>query len=443
MLTPEAEIEDEIVQADETKERLYTALSRLELAVVPIPTAVVHDVPAAVDPPTIDPPAVDPPTVDPPVADARMPDATTTGAALPARGAKVRLPKISLLRFNGNPVKWTSFWDSYQSAIHANSGLSEVDKFNYLRSLLDHTAFDAIAGLTLSAANYQQAIEILRKRFGNKQVIISKHMDTLLNMNTISSDRNLKELRQLYDHTEAHVRSLRSLGIEAASYGALLSPVLLSKLPPDLRLIVSRKVSDANLNMDALLTTFEEELTARERANPQLSRRSQEKPHPTASTLFSGSRDSKADPQCCYCRQSHPSASCTSVTNPAARKQVLKSSGRCFNYLRRSHVSRECKSSFRCHKCKRKHHTSICEADLKQPSDSSPRPAESGLNHEAPPYQPAQTTSNLCSDSLHAGLLEQEFIIRATLVSHSKYVLSSMVAARSPISANVHVVTSV
>ena len=208
--------------------------------------------------------------------------------------------------------------------------LSEVDKFNYLRSLLNHTAFDAIAGLTLSAANYQQAIEILQKRFGNKQVIISKHMDALMNMATIPSDRNLKELRRLYDHTESHVRGLKSLGIEAASYGALLSPILLTKLPPDLRLIVSRKVSSSNLDMDALLTTFEEELTARERANPQLPRRIQEKSQHTASTLLSGSRDSKADPLCSYCQQSHPSTSCTSVTDPTERKLILKSSGRCF-----------------------------------------------------------------------------------------------------------------
>ena len=85
----------------------------------------------------------------------------------------------------------------------------------------------------------------------------SKHMDILM---SITSDRNLKELRRLYDHTESHVRSLRSLGIEATSYGTLLSPVLLAKLPPDLRLIVSRKVSDSNLDIDALLSTFEEEL---------------------------------------------------------------------------------------------------------------------------------------------------------------------------------------
>ena len=131
----------------------------------------------------------------------------------------MKLPKITLPRFNGDPVKWTSFSDSYQSAVHLNADLSEVDKFNYLRSLLDNAAHDAIAGLTLSSANYKQAVEILRKHFGNKQVIISKHMDTLMNMNTISSDRHLNDLRRLYDHTESHVRSSRSLGIKAASYG--------------------------------------------------------------------------------------------------------------------------------------------------------------------------------------------------------------------------------
>ena len=92
-------------------------------------------------------------------------------------------------------MKWTSYWDSYQSAIHLNSELTEVDKFDYLRSLLDHSAYDAIAGLTLSSANCQQAIEILCKHFGNKQVIISKHMDTLMNMNPIASDRQVSTVR--------------------------------------------------------------------------------------------------------------------------------------------------------------------------------------------------------------------------------------------------------
>lgn len=78
-------------------------------------------------------------------------------------------------------MKWPTFCDSYESAIHKNDELTDIDNFTYLRSLLERTALDAIAGLTLSTANYHEAVEILQKRFGNKPLITSKHMETLFN----------------------------------------------------------------------------------------------------------------------------------------------------------------------------------------------------------------------------------------------------------------------
>lgn len=60
-------------------------------------------------------------------------------------------------------MEMSPFWDSYDSVIHQNSILTDIDKFNYLRSLLKGTARDAVSGLMLTAANYAQAIEILTK----------------------------------------------------------------------------------------------------------------------------------------------------------------------------------------------------------------------------------------------------------------------------------------
>ena len=98
-------------------------------------------------------------------------------------------------------------------------------------------------------------------------MIIAKHMETLLSVEAVSSDHHLKELRRLYDTTESHIRSLKSLGVEAASYGSVVSSVLLAKLPPDMRLIVSRRVSPSDeMKVEDLLGLFEEELVARERA---------------------------------------------------------------------------------------------------------------------------------------------------------------------------------
>ncbi len=80
---------------------------------------------------------------------------------------------------------------------HSSRDSSDLDKFNYLRSLLERSAYEAIAGLTLSSANYAEAVAILKKRFGNKQLIVSKHMETLLGVEAVGSDQNLRGLRRL------------------------------------------------------------------------------------------------------------------------------------------------------------------------------------------------------------------------------------------------------
>ena len=69
-----------------------------------------------------------------------------------------------------------------------------------------------------------------------------------MKLEPVTFDRHLRELRKLYDSAETHIRSQQSLGISSDTYGSLLSPVLLAKLPPDMRLIISREIGDSNLN---------------------------------------------------------------------------------------------------------------------------------------------------------------------------------------------------
>ena len=88
-------------------------------------------------------------------------------------------------------------------------------------------------------------------------------MEILLNTEAITSEQNMRGLGRLYDDVESHIRSLKSLGVAPDSYGALLSPVLLNMLPPEL-LIVSRKIPDSTPDIASLLKIVEEELLARE-----------------------------------------------------------------------------------------------------------------------------------------------------------------------------------
>ena len=51
----------------------------------------------------------------------------------------------------------------------------------------------------------------------------------------------MQELRLLYDRVETEIRNLDSLGLPATNYGPLLVPVLMEKIPSELKLMISKK----------------------------------------------------------------------------------------------------------------------------------------------------------------------------------------------------------
>ena len=89
---------------------------------------------------------------------------------------QARLPELILPPFNGDIANWLSFWELYDAVVHSNSELTDVQKFSYLKSLVEGVAKEAIEGLSLSADSYREAVYILNKRFGKRQKIIDRHM---------------------------------------------------------------------------------------------------------------------------------------------------------------------------------------------------------------------------------------------------------------------------
>ena len=81
-----------------------------------------------------------------------------------------------------------------------------MDKFSYLRGLLGGTARTAIAGLALTNANYDVAINLLKNRFGKATAIERAHVNELLNVLPVAEDKDTSGLRKLYDTVEIHHR---------------------------------------------------------------------------------------------------------------------------------------------------------------------------------------------------------------------------------------------
>ena len=155
--------------------------------------------------------------------------------------------------FDGKVENWPSFYDIFESAVHCNLHLSNATKFQYLQSLLKGVANEAIAGLKVTNANYESALQIFKERFGQKQILISTHVTTLVSLSPVESCSDLKNLRTLYDKTELIVRSLDGLGKTEENYGRFLTPVLLGKLPNEIKITISRQLGRENWDLTRTL----------------------------------------------------------------------------------------------------------------------------------------------------------------------------------------------
>ena len=90
-------------------------------------------------------------------------------------------------------------------------------------------------------------------------------MEKLLKLNTVNNSNDIAKIRALYDQIETNIRSLDVLGIKPEQFGSLLVPVILTKIPSELQIIIRRKFDKNTWDFKKLLKTFKEELEARER----------------------------------------------------------------------------------------------------------------------------------------------------------------------------------
>ena len=205
----------------------------------------------------------------------------------------MKLPKFYLKCFEGNPMEWKPFIEAYEASIDNKEGLSNVEKFTYLKGYLKGTALNTIEGFALTNENYATSLELLKKRYGNPQLIISSHMNDLIKSEK-QRNSNILSLREMYDKVEANVRAMNSAGINPSHFGPLLLPIILQKLPNSIQLHISRKLGKDNWNVEEFLKCVDEEITARENCDLLKLNGKEESPETnnyTTSSLFTKGKE--------------------------------------------------------------------------------------------------------------------------------------------------------
>ena len=131
-LEEEEDFETKIEQADICTEKIQLAIFDIETKLKPMSKA---SSPPAGSPmhTAIEPPVSSDSTTDAHETSSNTETTSTSGGDIvtghlqhksttprSSHGTKVKLPKIVLKTFDGNPLKWTPFWDSFKSTVHHN-----------------------------------------------------------------------------------------------------------------------------------------------------------------------------------------------------------------------------------------------------------------------------------------------------------------------------------
>ena len=333
-----------------------------------------------------------------------------------------KLPHLKLNSFSGNTTEWISFWETFAAAIDSDDTIEDVMKFSYLKSYLEGAAADAIAGLQVTNSAYKEAVETLKNRFGDRQAIVSSHIDKMIDLEPVATMQDTRKLRVMYYTVEANVRSLKTMGVSADCYEQVLTPMILKKVPNELRLTITRNLKDT-WSFESLLEVFHEELQIREkcslnvvgsgRINPpsySADSRPRERAHfrnsqASAAALFSESRtENIRDTKCVYCAGKHKSHQHKVVTNHVTRRKILMEKNCCFICLRANHLARNCRTNMRCLKCNRRHHSTICESYGNK--EEKAETTSNKTQQTTPETKESQSTTNMHVSKKNSVLLQ-------------------------------------
>ena len=166
------------------------------------------------------------------------------------------------------------------------------------------------------------------------------------------------------------MRSLSSLGKSSETYGSLLTPSVLSKLPAETRKHMARDHRDTEWSIDDVMTGLLKEIQILDMSHQYTGKPSMHGNTPPPTASFSTYTDRVSQPrssqqrrqvECTFCKGNHKANSCTMIVDPKERLAIVKRDNLCFNCLAR-HKASQCNSRFACRMCKRRHHTSRCQS---------------------------------------------------------------------------------
>ncbi|XP_071052972.1 uncharacterized protein [Onthophagus taurus] len=317
----------------------------------------------------------------------------------PSPDQHVKLPVIDLPKFDGGYDAWLGFRDIFESLIHNNPMINDIQKFHYLLSALTGNARQVIESLELTNSNYEVAWGLIRERYDNPRILIHNHVKALFEIEGVSGD-NPQPIRSFIDDFRKHLRALAALNEPTDNWDTLLIYLAVSKLDADSNREWERKKSGLNkANLENLLGFLKERADLLETLENGSGKRIIDKSKPKSKTFLVANSGVK---RCVNCNGEHYIQECSNFTKLTVRGRIdrVKQLKVCMNCLRSGHFVKQCRSSS-CKRCNSRHHTLLHLTHDRL--DSPPQPTTSTQAHSLNFAQHANHSNILLSTvTVHA-----------------------------------------
>ncbi|KAI5640771.1 putative peptidase (DUF1758) domain-containing protein [Phthorimaea operculella] len=291
--------------------------------------------------------------------------------------ANVKLPTIAIPVFTGKFIEYKAFIGLFDSLVHQDTKLSDIQKLYYLRNFLKNEPYDLICNLPLVDSSYKESLTILKERYDNKYVIISEHVNKLLDLQPITKS-TASSIRSFVCAIKQQLGALRNLTPDTDKWDQILICILTRKLdvfsnrdyqfsrdvkkePSVKELIEFLEKKALGLENAASASCVPSTSTPVERAQPVQYKK--------GSSTSACNVVVKTAPTCSFCKSpSHKLFSCDKFKALPSNERVrfAEENKLCRTCLT-AHTNK-CKFFFKCGTCRGQHNTLMHEEQTEQPS---------------------------------------------------------------------------
>ena len=317
----------------------------------------------------------------------------------------MKLPKLELASFSGDPALWSVFYQNFKSIIHDNKSLTDTQKVQYLLPKLSGKALSICSGIPATGENYQIIWKTLVQRFEDKRYLSSHYMEQMMQFKPVTS-ATPAALEAFCDKFCTAVAALKSVEIPNLA-DFLITHIALSKLDKETVFFFEQYFRDSKDEVptfERLEQFIHEQSKILARSNNTVNKfnstsTSKKNPPPTSKLISFIVNDNHAvsnmNNNCVVCNsERHPLFKCKVFMNssPFERRQIVNRNRFCWNCLG-FHGINYCKSNSSCNICNRKHHTLLCYS---YPNNNqiphSPRTSDRSVDERHPNHRSRNVT---------------------------------------------------